>query len=186
MSSWRVKTAGRGANRKQNRARWYHYQAWPRSISAGLVYKWWYHWRPLEGALLFLALRSFFLFHSMFRVPLRIDYKATGGSVRLVQQVFSKKTVNGWRRSCFSSLLSTPSLPLGLKRMEDEACVFYFFIHSVFCLARIRRKWTMTLIHCMKETVNNSQTGCQSSWKKINKSSTTKLFCSFFYILNIA
>ncbi len=26
--------------RTQNRARWYHSQAWPRSISAGLVYKW--------------------------------------------------------------------------------------------------------------------------------------------------
>ncbi len=39
--------------------------------------------------------QKFFLFHSMFHVPLRIDYKATGGSVGLVQQVFSKKTVNG-------------------------------------------------------------------------------------------
>lgn len=63
MSSCRVKTAGRGANHKQNSASWYHSQAWPRSISAGLVYKWWYHWRPLEGALLFLApFRSFFFF----------------------------------------------------------------------------------------------------------------------------
>lgn len=36
-----------------------------------------------------------FLFHSMLRVPLRIDYKAAGGSVGLVRQIFSKRAVNG-------------------------------------------------------------------------------------------
>ncbi len=48
-----------------------------------------------KGLCCFWLSEVFFLFHSMFRVPLRIDYKATGGSVGLVQQVFSKKTVNG-------------------------------------------------------------------------------------------
>lgn len=67
-----------------------------------------------------------FLFHSMLRVPLKTDYKATGGSVGLVRQIFSKRAVNGWRRSCFSSLLSTPSLPVGLKRVED-----FFFFHYI-------------------------------------------------------
>lgn len=77
-----------------------------------------------------------FLFHSMLRVPLRFDYKATGGSVGLVRQILSKRAVNGWRRSCFSSLLCPPPHFLWVWRewkMRHDCvwCVFYLFLFTL-------------------------------------------------------